>query len=296
MNRDLWNQHIPAVLYRYSQQIVIVFAMAVSALLFIAIFRPFDIYDSLDFMTSGALARWINSTEDAFYMASISVIIIGSFIVLLSRMIMVHSKRYLLTYRGYIAWCFCEFAIVALIITICSASWFHPENIGLIRLYTVVFGRTSCILFVPYAFCLLYIIIIDRTQQLKALRESIRSEDNNSPRSYVLFYDEHNEMRLSVKREDLILVESADNYICVWYMNNDNVKKVMIRNTMKRIAEQLADTPVQRCHRSYMVNMDRVKVLRRDKEGVFIEFGIEGVFDIPISRTYITTITNWLVK
>ena len=103
-------------------------------------------------------------------------------------------------------------------------------------------------------------------------------------------------MRLSVKHEDLVMVESADNYICVGYMTNDAVKKVMIRNTMKRIAEQFADTPVQRCHRSYMVNMDRVKVLRRDKEGVFIDFGIEGIFDIPISRTYITTITNWLIK
>ena len=296
MNRNLLNQHIPTVLYKYTQQFAIVCAMAITAALFIVIFRPFNIYESLDFMTSGALARWINSTEDAFYVASTIVTVIGSAIVLLSRLVMAHSRRHLLTYRGYIAWCIGEFAVVALIITVCSASWFHPENIGLIRLYAVVFGRTSCILFVPYAFCLLYIIIIDRTQQLKALKESIDNEDNNTPRSYVLFYDDHGEMRLSVKHEDLVMVESADNYICVWYMNNDAVKKVMIRNTMKRIAEQFADTPVQRCHRSYMVNLDRVKVLRRDKEGVFIEFGIEGIFDIPISRTYITTITNWLIK
>lgn len=296
MNRNLLNQHIPTVLYKYAQQIVIVTAMAVTAVLFIVIFRPFNIYESLDFMTSGALARWINSTDDAFYVASAVVIIIGSIIVLLSRLVMVRSRRHLLTYRGYIVWCIGEFAVVALIITVCSASWFHPENIGLIRLYAIVFGRTSCILFVPYAFCLLYIIIIDRTQQLTALKESIDNEDNNTPRSYVLFYDDHNEMRLSVKREDLVMVESADNYICVWYMNNNIVKKMMIRNTMKRIAELLADTPVQRCHRSYMVNMDRVQVLRRDKEGVFIEFGIEGIIDVPISRTYITTITNWLIK
>ena len=103
-------------------------------------------------------------------------------------------------------------------------------------------------------------------------------------------------MRLSVKREDVILIESADNYICVWYLNNNIVKKCMIRNTMKRLAEQLDDTCIRRCHRSYMINMERVKVLRRDKEGVFIEFGIEGVFDVPISRTYISDITTWLMK
>ena len=53
---------------------------------------------------------------------------------------------------------------------------------------------------------------------------------------------------------------------------------------------------IQRCHRSYMINMDRVKVLRRDKEGVFIELGIDGVADVPISRTYMNNITEWLMK
>ncbi len=296
MNRNLLNQHIPQLLYRYTQQAAIVLAMAITAMLFIVIFRPFNIYESLDFLVNDALYKWIDATEDAFYLASAVVVIIGVVLVSLSRLVMVRSRHLALTYKGYIVWCLVEFTVVALVITTCSASWFHPENTGFVRMFTNVLGRTSCILFVPYAFCLLYIIIIDKTQQINQLNESIRNEDNNLQRVYVLFYDDHNEMRLSVKREDLVMIESADNYICVWYMNNDTVKKVMVRNTMKRIAEQLADTSVQRCHRSYMVNMDRVKVLRRDKEGVFIEFGIEGIFDVPISRTYITTITNWLMK
>lgn len=296
MNRNLLNQHIPQLLYRYTQQAVIVSAMAVAAMLCIVIFRPFNIYESLDFLVSGALSGWIDSTEDAFYLASAIVVIIGVVLVSISRLVMVRSRHLALTYKGYIAWCLVEFAIVALVITTCSASWFHPDNTGFVHLFANVLGRTSCILFVPYAFCLLYIIIIDKTQQINKLNENIRNEENNLQRAYVLFYDDHNEMRLSVKREDLVMIESADNYICVWYINNDSVKKVMVRNTMKRIAEQLADTSVQRCHRSYMVNMDRVKVLRRDKDGVFIEFGIEGIFDVPISRTYITTITNWLMK
>jgi DNA-binding LytR/AlgR family response regulator len=103
-------------------------------------------------------------------------------------------------------------------------------------------------------------------------------------------------MRLTVKREDMVMIESADNYVCVWYLNNGQIKKSMIRNTMKRVAEQLSDSCMQRCHRSYMINMDRVKILRRDKEGVFIEFGIEGVFDVPISKTYLQNITEWLMK
>jgi DNA-binding LytR/AlgR family response regulator len=43
-----------------------------------------------------------------------------------------------------------------------------------------------------------------------------------------------------------------------------------------------------------MINLDHVQVLHRDKEGVFIELGIEGVPDVPISRTYAQNITDWI--
>ena len=128
--------------------------------------------------------------------------------------------------------------------------------------------------------------------ELKRLREQ---EEAAQQRAYVLFNDDKG-LRLSVKRDSLLMIESADNYVCVWYLNNGAVKKTMVRNTMKRVAEQLGDDNIRRCHRSYMVNMDRVKVLRREKEGVFIEFGLDGVPDIPISKTYAKSITSWLMK
>lgn len=296
MNRDILSQPIPRSVFTYRSQAMIVLTMAMIAVIFIVIFRPFNIYESLDFLISKNLPNFIDSAEDAFYLALTSVVLLGIVMIFGSRVIMVKTMRNLLTYRGYILWGGIEFIIVALAITILSASLFHPETTSIFRLFTKVLGRTACILFIPYAFCSLYIVIIDKVSQLKALHESIANEEIAQQKAYILLYDEHNEMRLSVKREDLIMIESADNYVCVWYINNDQIKKVLIRNTMKRVASQLSKCSVQRCHRSYMINMDRVKVLRRDKEGVFIEFGIEGVPDVPISRTYIDNITSWLMK
>ena len=271
--------------------------MAVIAVVFILIFRPFNIYESLDFIVHGARFHWIDSTEDAFFLALSSVIIVAATLIMISRMILVRRNRQSeITYRGYLVWCGIEFIIVALGITIWSATLFHEVYVSIFRLFTNVIGRTACILFIPYTFFLLYLIIDDKAHQLKALKERIDNDEEGLQKSYITLYDDHNEMRLSVKREDLIMIESADNYICVWYLNNEQIKKTMIRNTMKRVAGQLSNCSIQRCHRSYMINMDRVKVLRRDKDGVFIEFGIEGVFDVPISKTYIDNITKWLVK
>ena len=271
--------------------------MAVITVVFVTIFRPFNIYQSLDFLVTQSMADIINSTEDAFYLALASVVAIGCIIVFISRIILVKTMKQRITYRGFLLWWGIEFVVVALCITFWSASLFHPENSSIFRLFTKVLGRTTCILFIPYAFCWLYIIIIDKASQLKALRESIDNNESALQRAYILFYDEHDEMRLSVKREDLVMIETADNYICVWYLNNGQIKKSMIRNTMKRVAQQMGNnSSIQRCHRSYMVNMDLVKILRRDKEGVFIEFGIDGVFDVPVSRTYIGGITEWFTK
>jgi DNA-binding LytR/AlgR family response regulator len=103
-------------------------------------------------------------------------------------------------------------------------------------------------------------------------------------------------MRLSIRRENLLFVESGDNEVCVWCVNNNQPKKVMVRNTLKHIVEQLESTHARRCHRSYVVNLDLVKVLRREKEGIFVELGIDGVPDIPISKTYIENVQNLLMS
>ena len=109
------------------------------------------------------------------------------------------------------------------------------------------------------------------------------------------FYDEKNELRLSVKRANLLYLESADNYVCIWYMNKGALTKFMLRNSLKHIEDQLADTHLLRCHRSYMVNFDLVKVVRRDKEGLFLELDNDHAPDIPISKTYNEKIIHWFM-
>jgi DNA-binding LytR/AlgR family response regulator len=84
--------------------------------------------------------------------------------------------------------------------------------------------------------------------------------------------------------------------VCVYYLSDQKVKKTMVRNTLNRIAEYMSGTHIVRCHRSYMINLDHAQVLHRDKEGVFIEVGIEGIPDIPISRTYAQNVQEWLVS
>lgn len=145
----------------------------------------------------------------------------------------------------------------------------------------------------PYSVLHLYFSYQEKERQLRLLEED-RTEVANRL-SVFSFYDEKRELRLSVKRSNLLYIESADNYVCIWYLNKGVLTKFMLRNSLKAIEESLAETNVLRCHRSYMVNFDQVKVIRREKDGVYLELGVEKVPDIPISKTYSEKVTHWFM-
>ena len=156
--------------------------------------------------------------------------------------------------------------------------------------------NTSLILLIPYIVSITAFTLQDRNRRLREIEEDYDKaiQQRAEGKGIISFYDERGELQLSVTKGNLLYVESADNYINIWYMKSNLPKKLMLRNTLKRTAELLEGTNVMRCHRGYMVNMEQVKVLRREKENFFLELGIEGVKDIPVSRTYSDAVMKWL--
>ncbi len=214
----------------------------------------------------------------------------GVLVVVLSRIILFHwGKRHAITVRAYAIWIVLEIFFMSLFYTIYTLV-LNPE-----REYMEVFNdsavNTSLVLLLPYSVLHLYFSYKEKERQLRLLEEN--QTEAAVRQSVFSFYDEKNELRLSVKRSNLLYLESADNYVCIWYLNKGQLTKFMLRNSLKAIEESLADTNVLRCHRSFMVNFDQVKVIRREKEGVYLELGIVKVPDIPISKTYSEKVTRW---
>ena len=119
------------------------------------------------------------------------------------------------------------------------------------------------------------------------------SSDRLGKKDIIYFHDEKGAFRFSVKKENLLYIESADNYINIWYLNKGIISKFMIRNSLKAMEILFANTNIMRCHRSFMVNLEQVKVIKREKNGVFLQMDIENVPDIQISKTYIEKIMSW---
>lgn len=284
---------IPSFIYKKSNQITMVVFVPIFALLFISIYSPFD-FNHID--TEGKVLTLLNiqSRELAVQLITLGLILTGMAVAAVSRWIMgVYTRKRHISYVAYILWIACEILVMTLIYTLGGFSIEPNKDLFVIFRNSLI--KTFFILLIPYTMCYIYFIWQERVAQLRIIKALMAEDETSLKSAYIQIYDDKGEMRLSVRRENLIMLESADNYVCVWYLNNNSPKKVLVRNTLKNIADSLSATHIQRCHRSYVVNLDLVKVMRREKEGVFVELGIEGVPEVPISKTYSDAIKKWLV-
>lgn len=281
---------VPKYLLEKRNQIIMVLFVSIFAVIFINIFQPFG------------SDTWIDNkkiTTTLYFLWSTVLVSTGMIVVAISRVIMYRYSRnpnHNITVLKYLGWVFMEllllsgaFTVIALIV---------KSNLNLatndpMEIFVSAMKNTAFILLIPYILCLLYFSYQNKNFKLKELMgEYLGVKSSN----LISIRDSRGVLQLSVAKENLLYIESADNYICIWYQKGDMLKKKLMRITMKDISEQLADTNIMRCHRSYMVNLDLVKVMRREKENIFLELGVPNVKEIPISKTYGESVMRRLVN
>ena len=271
-------QKIPKYLLTKQNQIAMVLFVSVFAVIFINIFKPFG---SEEWMTMGKF------TPTQYLLWSTILVTLGMSIVAISRMIMYHySKKptHNISILKYTLWVIVELLLLSASFTILAliTSYGGAERDPM-EIYKNALQNTVFIMFIPYLICIMYLSYQDKSAKLRTIMEE---NIGNKSISFIAFHDDRGILQLSVAKENLLYIESADNYISTWYLKNGQLKKQLIRITMKDLSQQLADTNIVRCHRSFMVNLDQIKVLRREKENLFIELGYPGLKEIPISKTY----------
>ncbi|WP_299248076.1 LytTR family transcriptional regulator DNA-binding domain-containing protein [uncultured Lacinutrix sp.] len=94
---------------------------------------------------------------------------------------------------------------------------------------------------------------------------------------------EGNYESLRLLLNDLICLQSSDNYIEIFYLSNNTLKKSLIRNKLSVIAESFPE--LLRTHRSYIVNPYHFEQWKTEKgkHSLLLSNAIEA----PISKTYL---------
>ena len=113
--------------------------------------------------------------------------------------------------------------------------------------------------------------------------------------SLIKFYDEYQKLRFVIASDAVIFLRSEENYVNIHYTDGGKTKKFVLRSSMRALEELMARHGLVRCHRSYFINPDQVKMIRKEASGVVVaELNVEGLEPVPISRKYQDEVTRLL--
>jgi len=255
---------------------------ALFALVFINIYSPFG------------SDKWFDLTRLQFFTFSSLVILTGVLVVVISRIIMYYAcKKHVINLFQFLLWIAAEVLAMALFYAL-----FEKFALNDKRTFTYLVKasatNTALVLLLPYSVAWLYLSWRDKKEQIRLLAEG-HSVSDPTP-DMIAFFDDKSVLKFSVKKESLLYLEASENYITICYLNKGKVSKYLFRATMKKMEENMAGTSILRCHRSYMVNFEKVKVIRKDKDGLKLELDNPDVIDIPLSKTYVDNVMQTFAK
>lgn len=252
-------------------------SVAIFAALFVAIYKPMGMMH-----TGESLSRWSLPLYTTITVAT------GFVTLLISRLLLYRrQQRHPMRLASYAVWLVLEVGFFTLSLTVLAYLLNAREGIHFFQLMARILTDIIGILLVPYIITILLFLLDEKRMEVRALSAMIRQQDENNgqPTSTINFYDRGGKLVLSTRKSSILYIESADNYTNIHYMDDGKEKCFILHNSMKNVDEAYSPDGMMRCHRSYMVNIENVKLLRREKDGLVIELAYGGR-SIPVSKTY----------
>ncbi len=277
--------HVSSYMYSKGSIGLLIGATSVFIELFILIFQPFQ------------SRAWVNN--DWQYLGwSMAMVAVAAVVMFISRFIMyAYGKKHDIPYGLFAIWVAIEMLIMTLVYCLTLALGF-PEfvaerNMSFLYLYKEVFIGVIFMFLIPYIIIFLSLELKEKSNEIKLLKGEIATHD--AIPDMFNFYDEKGELKLSVRPDMVYYLEGADNYVIIHYKNNDKMEKEMLRNTLKNVAWGFREQGLVRCSRSYIVNITKVKVLRKVEGEVVIDFGEEKLPSITVSKSYVNDFLEQVV-
>lgn len=146
------------------------------------------------------------------------------------------------------------------------------------------------------------LITINQNRLLKAHLKSAQQlnsrllESKNRKEAIVHIESEYKKDNLSIKSNALLVIKSSDNYIEVYHRSGSEIKKQLIRSTLKKVVEvtQQFDFIIQ-CHRTFIVNINHIIEIQGNSQGY--KLFVEGIdFPITVSQKYINEFKKLMEK
>ena len=273
------NKKLPGYLLEKNRLVGTVTFSVLFALIFLNLYIPFS--DT----------AWFGLGNSQTFLFTAGFAFISILIMVISRTVMYHTSRlWEFTYLGYVLWCMMEVLLICAFYTFVTVDVVRSDGGGWIRVFARALLYGSISLIIPYILTGMYFTIMEKNKTIRLMNSpDVVSDEQVSSKAEgkITLFDNSGALRLSVRTSNLYYIESDDNYIKVWYMDSGGeLKTYMMRCRLKTVEQSFQDTSLVRCHRKYIVNLDKVKVLRREKDTYYLELDCDSIPPLSVSKTY----------
>lgn len=254
----------------------IVFFICIGILAFLLLFQPIDI---TELSTKKLIQLVIGLGLSTFVVLSINLIVLPSLIPKIFYYNNWNIKKEIL----WNLW-------IMLSIT-GSDLLFYTKLLGVIDISFSIIAKVMLLGFVPVS----VLIIINQERLNKSHLKSANElnkrllENKGKKEKLIHFESDYKNDNLSILPNSLLFIKSADNYIEIFYRNENTVKKQMIRSSLKKAEDAVNEFDfIFRCHRAYIVNINQIKEIQGNSQGYKLYFD-EVESPALVSQQYISS-------
>lgn len=155
------------------------------------------------------------------------------------------------------------------------------------------------ILIFPFSGVLFWSKFYDTNSQKKNLAEEIiqlNTQKQFTGNKVVSIVNDKDKVELEIPIQRLLYVEAENQYVMIYYLFNNKIEKRLIRNRLKAILQQMGQSQIIQCHRSFAINLDRADRIIVNNGNRFIVLKENDNIQIPVSKTYFRSIKDRLVR
>ncbi len=286
---DQLKLYIPKLLTQ--KRIVILFFALVLlfCIFFVVVYRPIGLLQP----------QGILSSLD-YRLYSIILVLLGLVVFSVSRRSLYLVQRHVkMSLGAYFIWIGCEFLVLMVLLTV--AAWYLNENpnVSWLELAGRVIIDIVALLTMPYIVTVLVFLLQQKRLEIATLTDQLQESkavgSSDSRDEVIQFYDKGDKLVFVTKRSNVLYIEAADNYTIIHYLSGDKEDTLILHNSLKNIAETFSSQGMVRCHRGFLVNLENVKYLRKEKDGLVLEIAsCERL--IPVSKTYAEDVVKQFAK
>lgn len=238
---------------------------------FLTVFRPFD------------MEKWFPEGKTSLFIIITFLSAAGMAALALSQFAIRSLFHIQLTTRiGFFAWLLLDFFLTSLATHGVNAIFTgHPLLDGAEYLLTLKY--TLLVLVLPYSIGILILFV---QQQLEVVKQLTLKVSRASGQEHVSVTDDSGKVVLSTPSRNILYFKSEDNYVYIYYRVEDDLKRELIRTTLKRLEQELNAAHFLRIHRSYMINIQNLVAATRTSRGYQVMVDSISQTLLPVSVTY----------